>query len=93
MKVKENRKSLSEEESARLGNLIWKHRNLICKVIANRLNKHTYYLLEDCEAEVLALASEAGADLLYHPTLLDGLCLQQKMWFIMFCEKNERRVT
>ena len=67
MKVKENRKSLSEEESARLGNLIWKHRNLICKVIANRLNKHTYYLLEDCEAEVLALASEAGADLLYHP--------------------------
>lgn len=67
MKMKKNRRNLSTEESARLGNLIWEHRNLICKAISNRLNKHTYYLLEDCEAEVLALASEAGADLLYHP--------------------------
>ncbi len=67
MKEKENRRILSAEESKRLGDLIWTHRNTIQITILKILSSQFQYLLEDCESEVALIAVRRGAELLSHP--------------------------
>ncbi len=67
MKEKENRRILSAEESKRLGDLIWTHRNIIRITILKILGSQFQYLLEDCESEVALIAVRRGAELLSHP--------------------------
>ena len=58
--------ALSLDESERLKELIWTHRNVIHKILFDILHPDFSYMIEDCESEVMMIAVEHAHELLSH---------------------------
>lgn len=66
MHKKKRPSALSSVDSAQLSDLIWEHRNVICRILFDILHPDFCYMIEDCESEVMLIAVEHAHELLAH---------------------------